>query len=58
MSSRLFTATRHASAFRVAVEYSWVMARKIGLPARGSTMGNRALIVSRKTLTASATDLS
>jgi hypothetical protein len=42
----------------VVVEYSWVMARKIGLPARGSTMGNRALIVSRKTLTASATDLS
>ena len=46
---------RHASTLRVFVGYCCVIARKMGLPARGSTMGNSALIVSRKTLTASAT---
>jgi hypothetical protein len=58
MSSKLFSAIRQASALRVSVEYPPVIARKIGLPASGSTMGNSALTVSKKTLIASRTNLS
>src|SRR5581483_12200288 len=58
ISTKLFRATRQASVLRVSSEYSWVIARKMGLPASGSTIGNSALTVSKKTLTASATDFS
>jgi hypothetical protein len=50
---KLFIAIRKDSALRVFGEYSRVIARKIGLPPSGSTMGNNALRISSRFLTAS-----
>src|SRR5690348_12379589 len=55
---RLLRATRHARPRRVSGEYCSVSARKIGLPASGSTIGKSALTTRNKTLTASATGFS
>jgi len=56
--NRLFKATRHESAVRISLEYFYVKAKKIGLPASGSTIGKSALSVRKKTLTASANGFS
>src|ERR1035441_1586669 len=49
-----FTAIRQDSARRVLDEYSLVIARKMGLPPSGSTMGNSALRTRNKLFAASA----
>ena len=53
---KLFTAIRKDSALRVVGEYSLVIARKIGLPPSGSTIGNSALRI-RKRLFAASTKM-
>ena len=50
---KLFIAIRQDSALRVLREYSLVIARKIGLPPSGSTMGNKALRIRNRLFTAS-----
>jgi hypothetical protein len=50
---KLFTAIRKDSALRVVGEYSLVIARKIGLPPSGSTIGNRALRIRNRLFAAS-----
>jgi hypothetical protein len=50
---KLFVAIRPDNALRVAVEYSWVIARNIGLPPNGSTMGNSPLSTRNKLFAAS-----
>src|ERR1700676_1686272 len=54
---KLFIAIRKDSALRVLSEYSLVIARKIGLPPSGSTMGNSALIIRKIFFAASNTTL-
>jgi len=54
---KLFIAIRKDSALRVLGEYSLVMARKIGLPPSGSTMGNNALRIRKRFFAASTTTL-
>src|ERR1700722_10409344 len=54
---KLFVAIRNDSARRVGGEYSLVIARKIGLPPSGSTMGNRALRKKNRFFAASVTTL-
>src|ERR1700688_2176143 len=50
---KLFIAIRKESALRVIGEYSLVIARKIGLPPNGSTMGNSALRIRNRFFAAS-----
>src|SRR6202795_1163111 len=54
---KLFIAIRKDSALRVLGEYSLVIARKIGLPPSGSTMGNSALRIRKRFFAASTTTL-
>jgi hypothetical protein len=54
---KLFIAIRKDSALRVLGEYSLVIARKIGLPPSGSTMGNSALRIRKIFFAASTTTL-
>jgi hypothetical protein len=54
---KLFVAIRQESAFLVPAEYSLVIARKIGLPPNGSTMGNSALRMRNRLFPASTTVL-
>ncbi len=49
-----FTAIRQESANRVLDEYSRVIAKKMGLPPKGSTMGNKALTTKNNVFAASA----
>jgi hypothetical protein len=51
---KLFIAIRKDSALRVLGEYSLVMARKIGLPPSGSTIGNSALRIRNRLFAASS----
>jgi hypothetical protein len=50
---KLFIAIRKDSALRVLGEYSLVIVRKIGLPPRGSTIGNKALRIRNRLFAAS-----
>ena len=50
---KLLIAIRKDSALRVLGEYSLVMARKIGLPPSGSTIGNSALRIRNRLFAAS-----
>jgi hypothetical protein len=50
---KLFIAIRKDSALRVLGEYSLVIARKIGLPPSGSTIGNSALRIRNRLFAAS-----
>jgi hypothetical protein len=52
---KLFIAIRKDSALRVLREYSLVITRKIGLPPKGSTIGNSALRIRNRLLAASTT---
>src|ERR1700676_5566753 len=54
---KLFIAIRKDSALRMLGEYSPVIARKIGLPPNGSTMGNSALRIKNRLFAASTTTL-
>jgi hypothetical protein len=54
---KLFIAIRKDSALRVLGKYSLVMARKIGLPPSGSTMGYNALRIRKRFFVASTTAL-
>ena len=51
---KLFIAIRKDSALRILGEYSLVIARKIGLPPNGSTIGNSALKIRNGLFAASA----
>jgi hypothetical protein len=50
---KLFIAIRKDNALRVLGEYSLVIARKIGLPPSGSTIGNSALRIRNRLFAAS-----
>ena len=50
---KLFIAIRKDRALRVLGEYSLVIARKIGLPPSGSTIGNSALRIKNRLFAAS-----
>src|SRR6267154_3930629 len=52
--TKLFMATRRARILRAEAGYSWVKAKKTGLPPSGFTMGNSALRISRTLLAASS----
>src|SRR5258708_28283540 len=51
---KLLIAMRQDSALRILGEYSLVIARKIGLPPSGSTIGNSALRISSRLFAASS----
>src|SRR2546427_12680375 len=50
---KLFIAIRQDSALRMLGEYSLVIARKMGLPPSGSTIGNSALRIRKRLFAAS-----